>query len=149
MIDDCDPDTSLVGFRLTIAGSKNVVCRSISDTNGVLVHYSFIATRVIELQNRLSATRISLPVIRITSHGDVRMAKDAMRAGACQFLEKLLRLHELWASIQEAIRLAETRWRDREQCEENAMQLASLTEADNDKEILDSRCQEFLVVQPD
>jgi FixJ family two-component response regulator len=95
MSDDCDPDISLVGFRLTIAGSKNVVCRSTADTNGVLVHYSFIATRVIELQNRLPAARISLPVIMITSHGDVRMAKDAMRAGACQLLEKLLRLHEL------------------------------------------------------
>ena len=45
---------------------------------------------------------------RAVSH-DVRYCL-AMRAGACQFLEKPLRLHELWQSIQEAIRLDEKNW---------------------------------------
>jgi FixJ family two-component response regulator len=58
------------------------------------------------------------------------MAVDAMRAGAFQFLEKPLRLHELWAAIQEALRLAEQRWRDRKQSEAHSVKLASLTVAE-------------------
>ena len=53
-----------------------------------------------------------------------------MRAGACQFLEKPLRLHELWQSIQEAIRLDEKNWLDRQQREANSQKLASLSAAE-------------------
>ena len=47
-------------------------------------------------------TGITLPVIMISSHGDVRMAVEAMRAGACHFLEKPLRRRKLWEAMREA-----------------------------------------------
>ena len=42
----------------------------------------------IELQRRLKAQGIALPVIVITGHGDIALAVDAMKAGAVDFVEK-------------------------------------------------------------
>ena len=84
----------------------------------------------LELQQGLPAAGITLPVIMITAYGDVRMAVDAMRGGACHFLEKPLRLHELWESIQEAIRLDEEKWHERQRQEVYSEKLASLSPAE-------------------
>jgi FixJ family two-component response regulator len=84
----------------------------------------------LQLQSVLLAAGITLPVIMITGYGDVRMAVDAMRAGACHFLEKPLRMHELWESIREAIRLDEKKWLERQQQEANTQRLASLSAAE-------------------
>jgi FixJ family two-component response regulator len=84
----------------------------------------------LELLKSLPAAGITLPVVMITGHGDVRMAVEAMRGGACQFLEKPLRLHELWGSIREAIRLDEQNWHQRRQRQANAEKFAALTEAE-------------------
>lgn len=42
----------------------------------------------LELQRRLKALRINLPVIIMTGHGDIRLAVEAMKAGAVDFIEK-------------------------------------------------------------
>lgn len=42
----------------------------------------------IELVRQLKQRRIDTPVIVITGHGDVALAVSAMKAGACDFLEK-------------------------------------------------------------
>ena len=42
----------------------------------------------LELQRRLNALQINLPVIIMTGHGDVRLAVEAMKAGAVDFIEK-------------------------------------------------------------
>ena len=42
----------------------------------------------LELQKRLAAQNIGLPVILMTGHGDVEMAVRAMKAGAADFIEK-------------------------------------------------------------
>lgn len=42
----------------------------------------------LDLQDRLRAMEISLPVIIMTGHGDVPMAVRAMKAGAMDFVEK-------------------------------------------------------------
>jgi two-component system response regulator FixJ len=42
----------------------------------------------LELQERLAARRIGLPVIIMTGHGDVPIAVRAMKAGAVDFIEK-------------------------------------------------------------
>jgi two-component system, LuxR family, response regulator FixJ len=84
----------------------------------------------LQLQKRLPAAGIALPVILITAHGDVRMAVEAMQAGAHQFLQKPLRMQELWQSIQEAIDLDQRTWQQRQQRETDAGKLASLTAAE-------------------
>src|SRR6267142_481086 len=42
----------------------------------------------LDLQRRIAADRIDMPIIFITGHGDVPMAVHAMKAGAVEFLTK-------------------------------------------------------------
>ena len=42
----------------------------------------------LELQQTLKNKRIGLPIIFLTGHGDLAMAVQAMKTGACDFLEK-------------------------------------------------------------
>lgn len=42
----------------------------------------------IELQRRLAAAGVKLPVIVMTGHGDIALAVEAMKAGAVDFIEK-------------------------------------------------------------
>jgi len=59
----------------------------------------------LELQQKLSQEKISIPVIFATAHGNVSMAVKAMQMGAVNFLEKPVSEHELWASIRKALDL--------------------------------------------
>jgi RNA polymerase sigma factor (sigma-70 family) len=42
----------------------------------------------LQLQARLTALEITMPVIFVTGHGDVSAARDALKAGAFDFIEK-------------------------------------------------------------
>jgi len=42
----------------------------------------------LDLQARLHAARLRIPIIFITAHGDERMRTEALRAGAVEFLAK-------------------------------------------------------------
>jgi two-component system CheB/CheR fusion protein len=55
---------------------------------------------------QLKAKVRSLPVIMITGQGDVRMAVQAMKAGAMDFIEKPFDREELLASIHRALERA-------------------------------------------
>ena len=57
----------------------------------------------IELQERLAAQRIRIPIIFITGHGDVQMAVRAVQAGAFDFVEKPFNDQDLLDRIQRAI----------------------------------------------
>jgi len=57
----------------------------------------------LELQAQLKDLRIGLPVILITGHGDVRLAVEAMKAGAMDFIEKPFDDVTLVAAIRLAI----------------------------------------------
>jgi len=89
----------------------------------------------LELQKELVKSDITLPIIMITGHGDVRMAVEAMSAGALNLLEKPFRTQELCDNIQQAIRIAEERWQHRRQREEFNSLMADLTPAE--REVLD------------
>ena len=71
----------------------------------------------LELQARLVQTACQIPVIFITAHADVRMAVDAMKTGAVNFLEKPFRPQELFDEIQQSLRSAIATWKhyDKEQ----------------------------------
>jgi two-component system response regulator FixJ len=57
----------------------------------------------IELQRRLAAAGIGLPVIVMTGHGDVALAVAAMKAGAVDFIEKPFDDDMLIAAIKAAL----------------------------------------------
>jgi FixJ family two-component response regulator len=57
----------------------------------------------IDLQRELQRTRLILPVIFITGHGDIPMSVNAMKAGAVDFLQKPVRDADLLRAIEQAL----------------------------------------------
>jgi FixJ family two-component response regulator len=57
----------------------------------------------LDFQDDLARTRIQLPVIFITGHGDVPMSVRAIKAGAVEFLTKPFRDQDLLDAIQTAL----------------------------------------------
>lgn len=57
----------------------------------------------LSLQEILAEKKVSLPVIIVTGHGDIKMAVKATKTGAVDFLQKPFRDHELINSIDKAI----------------------------------------------
>src|SRR5258707_1455899 len=62
----------------------------------------------LELQKRLAADRIDMPIIFITGHGDVPMTVRAMKAGAVEFLTKPFGDDVLLSAIRNAIERSHT-----------------------------------------
>jgi RNA polymerase sigma factor (sigma-70 family) len=89
----------------------------------------------IELQERLTAQRIRVPIIFITGHGDVQMAVRAVQAGAFDFIEKPFNDQDLLDRMQRAISFdAERRGRDTQRAQLCAL-FASLTP--REREVMD------------
>jgi FixJ family two-component response regulator len=57
----------------------------------------------LDLQARLNAERIRIPIIFITAHGDERTRTQALRAGAADFLAKPFDDHVLLRSVRVAL----------------------------------------------
>lgn len=57
----------------------------------------------LDLQERLAADRIELPIIFITGHGDVPMTVQAMKRGAIEFLTKPFRDDVLITAVNQAL----------------------------------------------
>jgi FixJ family two-component response regulator len=55
-----------------------------------------------ELQNKLLKSGMPIPIIIMTAHGDIPMVRNAMKAGAVEFLTKPFQDEELLAAIEEA-----------------------------------------------
>jgi two-component system, LuxR family, response regulator FixJ len=89
----------------------------------------------LELQERLAARRINVPIIFITGHGDVQMAVRALQAGAFDFVEKPFNDQDLLDRIQKAIAFdAERRGKEAQRAQLQAL-FASLTP--REREVLD------------
>jgi RNA polymerase sigma factor (sigma-70 family) len=89
----------------------------------------------IELQERLTAQRIRVPIIFITGHGDVQMAVRAVQAGAFDFIEKPFNDQDLLDRMQRAISFdSERRERDTQRAQLRAL-FASLTP--REREVMD------------
>jgi FixJ family two-component response regulator len=57
----------------------------------------------LELQQRIAADRVELPIVFITGHGDIPMSVRAMKAGATEFLTKPFKDDALLDAIRNAI----------------------------------------------
>src|SRR5437879_7844289 len=58
----------------------------------------------LEVQSKLNETGAQIPIIFITSHGDIPMTVKAMKSGAVEFLTKPFRDQDLIDAIQEALK---------------------------------------------
>ncbi len=59
----------------------------------------------LEMQSRLKAMGVKLPIIFITGHAEVPLVVKAFKGGAVDFIEKPFNQYEIVASIQHAIKL--------------------------------------------
>lgn len=89
----------------------------------------------LDLQERMAAQRIHLPIIFITGHGDVQMAVRAVKSGAFDFVEKPFNDQYLLERIHKAITFdAVLRSQDTQRTQLSAL-FASLTM--REREVLD------------
>lgn len=57
----------------------------------------------LDFQRELAQTKIQIPIIFITGHGDIAMSVQAMKAGAVEFLTKPFRDQDLLDAVQAAL----------------------------------------------
>jgi FixJ family two-component response regulator len=57
----------------------------------------------LDLQHKLTAAHVDLPVIFITGHGDIPMSVRAMKAGAVEFLTKPFKDQDLLDALRDAL----------------------------------------------
>ena len=57
----------------------------------------------LDLQRELAKSKIEVPIVFITGHGDIPMSVRAMKAGAVEFLTKPFRDQDLLDAVQQAI----------------------------------------------
>ena len=82
----------------------------------------------LDLQRQLAESKIEMPVIFITGHGDIPMSVRAMKAGAVEFLTKPFRDQDLLDAVQEAMErdcAARARQAERAKLEEHYRSLSA------------------------
>jgi FixJ family two-component response regulator len=57
----------------------------------------------LELQRRLAETGVSIPIVFISGHSDIRVSVEAMKRGAVEFLPKPFREQEILDAIRHGI----------------------------------------------
>lgn len=112
LIDDDDGVRQSLAFSLSAAG---LAVRSYASATAFLVALPGLQPGCVvsdirmpgvdglELQRRLSVLRTDMPVIIMTGHGDVRLAVQAMKAGAVDFIEKPFDDEVLLSAIRTAL----------------------------------------------
>lgn len=86
----------------------------------------------LELQRTLVNSGISVPIVFITGHADVRIAVEAMKFGACDFLSKPFREQELLDAIRHGIEGDRARLDRENSLREISLRVGSLTAREHD-----------------
>ncbi|MBL4645208.1 MAG: response regulator transcription factor [Rhizobiales bacterium] len=99
-----------------------------ADQNGCLI----IDVRMpglsgLEVLEKLSDMKVSLPVIIMTGHGDLPMAVQAMKAGAIDFVEKPFEAGAIAESVQIALSKGQENWQKASHVAEIEQRIARLT----------------------
>ncbi|KTT68285.1 response regulator transcription factor [Sphingomonas sanguinis] len=141
IVDDDEAIRQSVGFLLRKAGYSvesypsgvDFLKRTTRDTRGcVLLDIRMPDIDGLEVQARLSAQGLILPVIMLTGHGDVTLAVRAVKAGAIEFLEKPFERTALLAAIDEALDQSGRNNRSQLVAAEAVVRLAALTARERD-----------------
>jgi len=90
------------GYAVKIYASGNEFLKAVNGASRgcVLLDVRMPGIDGLEVQARLAANGIALPVIMLTGHGDVTLAVRAIKAGAIEFLEKPFERLMLLAAIE-------------------------------------------------
>ena len=98
------------GYRAEMfASAREFLARPASRVPSCLViDVSLPDLNGLELQERIAADRVQMPIIFITGHGDIPMTVKAMKAGAMEFLTKPLSQDALLSAIKNALALSRT-----------------------------------------
>lgn len=89
----------------------------------------------LELQQHLRQSRIDMPVIIITGHGDVAMAVRALKAGASDFIEKPFDEDVLLRAVDAALDKGTRAFRERQALADIEARVADLTP--REREVMD------------
>lgn len=81
----------------------------------------------LELQRKLADEGVSIPIVMISGHADVRIAVEAMTLGAVTLLEKPFRLEELLAHLRRSLEKDRVDREARSKTADAAARLAALT----------------------
>ncbi len=81
----------------------------------------------LQLQQKLQACAVSIPIIFITGHGDIPSSVSAMKAGAVDFFPKPIHAEDLLKAIREAIQRDRLMRTERAEREAVARRLETLT----------------------
>jgi len=82
----------------------------------------------LELLQKLTAGKNSLPVVMMAGDADVPLAVRAMQEGAVSFLEKPCRDKEVWEAISQALEIEKTQHQQRKQRAETQARLESMSD---------------------
>ena len=95
-----------VGLRsLSFATPKEFLLHKLPDSPSCLVlDVRLPGMSGLEVQQKLNETGSQIPIIFITSHGDIPMTVRAMKSGAVEFLTKPFRDQDLIDAIQQALK---------------------------------------------
>jgi len=86
----------------------------------------------LDVQERLKADGIALPVIVITGHGDVPLAVRAMKGGAVDFVEKPFAKTAIRAAVERALEIGRQQHKTRDEVAGAKARLSPLTEREHE-----------------
>jgi FixJ family two-component response regulator len=114
---------SAAGYRTREYGSAEAFLREPSEGNPgcAIIDLRLPGIDGLALQAEMGRRGLSMPVILVTAHGDVASARQALRTGAVDFLEKPIDNEELLNAVRNAVE-----GRDRAQLERAADARATL-----------------------
>jgi len=81
----------------------------------------------LQIQRRLAANRLSLPLVFVSAQPDVSLAVDLVRRGAANYLQKPLQMLTVLDAIQEAVARGQARRRSAHRKQHIAERIAMLT----------------------
>jgi FixJ family two-component response regulator len=88
----------------TFSSAKDFLARRISNVPSCLVlDVQLPGLSGLDLQNRMAAAKMEIPIVFITGHGDIPTSVRAMKAGAVEFLVKPFSDTDLLNAIRQAV----------------------------------------------
>jgi len=117
----------------TFTSAESFLASYSADQPGCLVtDLRMLGMSGIELQEKLVAMGIKIPVIIITAFADVQIAVRAMRTGAVTLLEKPCRDQELWEAVRNALELDRSTREEDQRRSDVQSRMGNLSEGERD-----------------